>query len=86
MKQLKLKEHLPESFTITKQVPGVGMMMFNSEKVQPQDYPKYAKMGFADLFVEYVVEPVIEAIVDNVIDEVKEVIAERRAKKRVPKK
>ncbi len=78
---LKLREDLPENFTITKQVPGVGMMMFNTEKVQPQDYHKWSKMGFADLFVEHIVEPVIEAIVDNVIDGVKDAIVNRKKSK-----
>ena len=82
MKQFKLREDLPESFTITKQLPGVGMMMFNSEKVQPEDYHKWHKMGFADLFVEHVVEPIVESVIENVIEEVKEVIK----RKRVPKK
>ncbi len=83
---LKLREDLPESFRMTKQIPGMGMVMFDSDKVQPEDYHKWKKMGFADLFVEHVVEPIVEAIVENVIEEVKEVIAERRAKKRTPKK
>lgn len=82
MKQFKLREDLPESFTITKQLPGVGMMMFNSEKVQPEDYHKWHKMGFADLFVEHVVEPIVESVIENVIEEVKEVIK----RKRTPKK
>ena len=83
MKQFKLREDLPETFTITKQLPGVGMMMFNSEKVQPEDYHKWHKKGFADLFVEHVVEPIVEAVIENVIEEVKEVIQRR---KRTPKK
>lgn len=83
MKQFKLREDLPEISTITKQLPGVGMMMFNSEKVQPEDYHKWHKMGFSDLFVEHVVEPIVEAVIENVIEEVKEVIQRR---KRTPKK
>lgn len=83
---LKLRNDLPESFRMTKQIPGMGMVMFDSDKVQPEDYSKWKKMGFGDLFVEHVVEPIVEAIVENVIEEVKEVIAERRAKKRTPKK
>jgi hypothetical protein len=82
MKQFKLREDLPESFTVTKQLPGVGMMMFNSEKVQPEDYHKWSKMGFADLFVEYVVEPIANQLVEKVVEEVKEVIQ----RKRTPKK
>jgi hypothetical protein len=82
---LKLREDLPENFTITKQVPGVGMMMFNTEKVQPQDYHKWHKMGFADLFIEYVAEPVIEAIVDNVIDGVKHKVSDAIVNRRKSK-
>lgn len=83
---LKLREDLPESFRMTKQIPGMGMVMFDSEKVQPQDYHKWKKMGFGDLFMEHVVEPVINAVVDHVIEEAKEAIQKVVTKKRAPKK
>jgi hypothetical protein len=44
--------------------------MFNTEKVQPQDYHKWSKMGFADLFVE----KVIDATVNFVVEKAEEVI------------
>lgn len=82
MSNLKLREDLPENFRISKQIPGMGMVMFNSEKVEPQDYHKWAKMGFADLFIEHVVEPIIEAVIEKVVDEVKDVIKRRRTPKK----
>lgn len=82
---LKLREDLPENFRMTKQIPGMGMVLFDSEKVQPQDYSKWKKMGFGDLFVEHVVEPVINAVVENVIEEAKEVIQKAVKRQRKPK-
>jgi len=81
MSNLKLREDLPENFRITKQIPGMGMVMFNSEKVQPEDFPKWKKLGFADLFVEHVVEPIVEAVVENVV----EAVVEKIKRKRKPK-
>jgi hypothetical protein len=78
---LKLRQDLPENFRITKQIPGVGQVMFNSEKVQPHEYEKWHKLGFADLFEEYVVEPLANVLVEKVVDEVKEVIKKRRRRK-----
>ncbi len=80
MSNLKLREDLPENFRITKQIPGVGQVMFNSEKVKPEEFEKWHKLGFADLFVEHVVEPLANVLVDKVVDEVKEVIKKRRSK------
>lgn len=81
MSNLKLREDLPENFRITKQIPGMGMVMFNTEKVQPEDYPKWKKLGFGDLFIEHVVEPIVEKVIENVIEEVKEVVKKKRKPK-----
>ena len=82
---LKLREDLPENFRITKQIPGMGMVMFDTDKIQPQDYHKWKKLGFGDLFIEHVVEPVINAVVETVIEEAKEVIQKAVKRKRKPK-
>jgi len=74
MLKLKLKSDLPENFRVTKQIPGVGMVMFSSEKVKPEDYHKWHKMGFSDLFEE--VEPVVEKSVEGA----KELVNKRKTK------
>jgi len=74
---LKLRQDLPENFRVTKQIPGLGMVMFNTEKVHPNDYQKWFDLGFQDLF-----ELIIEEVIEEVIEKVEEVIEKKRRRRK----
>jgi hypothetical protein len=82
--KLELRSDLPETFKMTKQVHGVGMIQFDSSKVKVEDYPKWAKLGFADLF-KSVVETVIETIIDKIEEKLEDGAEKRKAKRKSKK-
>lgn len=55
--KLKLKPEFKGSI-VKRQVPRMGEMEFNTELVDPAEYPTYAACGFADLFEEETLTPV----------------------------
>jgi hypothetical protein len=89
MSKLELKPEFQTNFTLTKVLPGIGMIKFDSKVVDPADYPKWSALGFDDLFQEVVTKIVKELIkegIDEVGDWIEHKIENHKAKrKRVPK-
>ena len=89
MSKLELKPEFQTNFTLTRNIPGLGMIKFDSKVVDPADYQKWSDLGFEELFREAITKIVTEIIkegIDEVGDWIEHKIENHKAKrKRVPK-
>lgn len=66
MAKYKLKPEY-DGVIVSKQVPGLGQVIFDPTKVEPHKFENYVRLGFEYLF-EMVIEEVIEWVGEKVED------------------
>lgn len=72
-----------EGITISRNVMGLGNVIFDANNVEPEKYHNYVKMGFEFLF-ELVIDEVIEWVGEKVEDWI-EIKQEERQKNKIKK-
>ena len=66
MAKYKLKEEF-EGVIVSRQVPGLGNVIFDPTKVEPHKFQNYVRLGFEYMF-ELVIEEVIEWVGEKIED------------------
>lgn len=64
MAKYKLKEEF-EGVIVSRQVPGLGNVVFDPTKVEPHKFENYVRLGFEYMF-ELVIEEVIEWVGEKI--------------------
>ena len=82
MKNYKLKEEY-EGVIVSRNVPGLGNVIFDPTKVEPRKFENYVKLGFEYLF-ELVIEETIEWVGEKIEDWI-EIKQEKKKIKDLPK-